>query len=287
VHHPVDDDLDHRLDRAADALRRVKRVAVLTGAGVSAESGVATFRGAGGLWEGHRVEDVATPEAFRRDPTLVWRFYNLRRASLKTVRPNPGHYALAALEEHYGAGFDAAVASLRLNPRSAPPADAHDEAGFTLITQNIDGLHRAAGSHNVLEVHGNIWRIRCSGCEARLDRSGVDLPDDPRCPACGALMRVDVVWFGEMLPEDVWRAACRATAECQAFLVVGTSAIVYPAAGLIRMAQSTGAAVIEVNTEPTAASGGGVLSLYGPSGQILPQLAHRLGLTVSAEEAGS
>src|SRR5262245_37924454 len=204
MHHPVDHgEQEAKFLRAAVLLARARRVAVLTGAGVSAESGVATFRGAGGLWEGHRVEEVATPEAFERDPTLVWRFYNMRRANLRTIRPNPGHHALAALEGHFG-------------------------AGFTLVTQNIDGLHAAAGSRNVLEVHGNIWRIRCSGCEARLDRAGVDLPDLPRCPACGALMRVDVVWFGENLPEDVWRAACRATAECQAFLVVGTSAVVYP-----------------------------------------------------------
>jgi NAD-dependent deacetylase len=278
MHHPIDDDLDHRLERAAQALRRAKRVAVLTGAGVSAESGVPTFRGTDGLWEGHHIADVATPEGFERDPALVWRFYNMRRTNLKTVKPNPGHYALAALEAHYGTGFDAAVADLRLRPRAQDPADPLDPAGFTVITQNIDGLHRAAGSRNVLEVHGNIWRIRCSGCEARLDRAGMDLPGLPRCPACGALMRVDVVWFGENLPEDVWRAACTATSECEAFLVVGTSAVVYPAAGLIRMAQGVGAVVIEVNLEETVASGAGVLSLYGPSGEILPALAQRLGL---------
>src|SRR5205807_4714139 len=124
----------------AGLLRGAERVAVLTGAGVSAESGVATFRGAGGLWEGHRIEEVATPEAFHRDPRLVWRFYNLRRANLRTVAPNPGHYALTPLEQRWGSD------------------------NFTVITQNIDGLHRAAGSRNVLEVHGSLARVRCSGC---------------------------------------------------------------------------------------------------------------------------
>jgi NAD-dependent deacetylase len=281
VHHPIEDDLEHRLDRAAEALRRVRRVAVLTGAGVSAESGVPTFRGTDGLWEGHAITDVATPEAFERNPTLVWRFYNMRRTALRTVKPNPGHYALAALEAHYGGAFDAAVAGLRRQPRAVPPADVRDEAGFTLVTQNIDGLHRA-GSRNVLEVHGSIGRVRCTGCGVITDRAGEELPDLPKCPDCGALLRVDVVWFGENLPEDVWRAACRATYECQALLVVGTSAVVYPAAGLIRMARTVGAVVIEVNLEPTAASGAGVLSLYGPSGEILPQLARRLGLMQEA-----
>src|SRR5215210_2579200 len=127
MHPPIDAEPDERdYRRAADLLRAAGRVAALTGAGVSAESGVPTFRGAGGLWEGHRVEDVATPEAFERDPTLVWRFYNLRRANLKTIRPNPGHHALAALEERYGRGLDAAVAGLRLRPRSQPPADTHE-----------------------------------------------------------------------------------------------------------------------------------------------------------------
>jgi NAD-dependent deacetylase len=253
MHPPIDtDNLEQALDRAADLLRRAERVAVLTGAGVSAESGVATFRGAGGLWEGHRVEDVATPEAFRRDPALVWRFYNLRRASLAAVRPNPGHDALAALERRWGSGR------------------------FTLITQNIDGLHRAAGSRHVLELHGNLARVRCSRCPLIEDRAGEALPDLPRCPSCGHLLRPAVVWFHEMLPEDVWQEAAAATAECQCFLVVGTSAVVYPAAGLIDLARGVGAGLIEVNLEATDAASGAV-GLYGPSGVILPRLVQRLG----------
>jgi NAD-dependent deacetylase len=251
MHHPVDaDDLDAALRRAADLLRRADRVAVLTGAGVSAESGLATFRGAGGLWEGHRVEDVATPRAFERDPTLVWRFYNARRAALRTVAPNPGHRALAALEERWG------------------------PERFTLITQNVDGLHQAAGSRHVLEVHGSLARVRCTGCGKVEDRGSEPLPDMPRC-GCGALLRPDVVWFGEYLSEDVWRGAAAAAAGCGCFLVAGTSAVVYPAAGLIDAARRVGAGVVEVNLEPTEACAGAV-GLYGPSGAMLPRLLERL-----------
>ncbi len=251
MHPPVDtDDLEIALDQAAALLRRAERVAVLTGAGVSAESGVATFRGAGGLWEGHSVEEVATPMAFRRDPTLVWRFCNARRAALRSVRPNPGHLALAALEQRWG-------------------------DRFTLITQNVDGLHRAAGSRRVVEVHGTLSRVRCTGC-GKSEETDADLPELPKCGACGALLRPAVVWFHEMLPEAEWSEAAQAAATCQAFLVVGTSAIVYPAAGLIDAARSVGAGIIEVNIEPTAAAGRGAVRLRGPSGVLLPRLVERL-----------
>jgi NAD-dependent deacetylase len=261
MHPPVDaDDLDAALDRAADRLRQARRVAVLTGAGVSAESGLATFRGAGGLWEDQRVEDVATPFAFQRDPGLVWRFYNARRDNLRTVQPNPGHRALVALEAHF---------------MGRPGGEGAES--FTLITQNVDGLHQAAGSRRVLELHGSLRRIRCTSCRAIEDRGTEDLPELPHCAACGHLLRPDVVWFHEMLPEDVWRQAAKATAACQCFLVVGTSAVVYPAAGLIDTARDAGAAVIEVNPEATTASRRGGLALRGPSGVILPQLVQRLG----------
>jgi NAD-dependent deacetylase len=238
------------LGRAAGLLRGAERVAVLTGAGVSAESGVPTFRDAGGLWEGHRVEEVATPSAFARDPVLVWRFYNARRDALRTIRPNPGHLALARLEERLGPG------------------------GFTLVTQNVDGLHRAAGSRHVLEVHGSLARVRCTGCR-RVEERADDLGDLPRCPDCDAMLRPDVVWFEEMLPEDVWRQAVAAASACDCFLVVGTSAVVYPAAGLIDTARGNGAPVIEVNLKPTAVSHRVDVGLYGPSGEVLPRLMER------------
>jgi NAD-dependent deacetylase len=253
MHPPVhDEEFPEALERAARILRGASRVAVLTGAGISAESGLGTFRGAGGLWEGHRVEDVATPSAFRRDPNLVWRFYNMRRAALAKVSPNPGHHALVALERRL--------------------SDA-----FALVTQNVDGLHQQAGSRNVLEIHGALRRVRCTGCRAIKDRGTEVLADLPLCDACGNMLRPDVVWFEEALPEDIWRRAEDAVASCHCFLVVGTSAVVYPAAGLIDLARMEGAAVIEVNVTPSQASGRVDVLLLGPSGTVLPQVIERLG----------
>ena len=253
MHHPVDQpDLEASLNRAADLLRRAQHVVVLTGAGVSAESGVATFRGAGGLWEGHAIEDVATPEAFLREPRLVWRFYNLRRNALSHVSPNPGHFALASLEDKLGS----------------------DQ--FALVTQNIDALHQAAGSRHVLELHGRLSRVRCTQCSYLADRPGELLPDLPLCEKCGELLRPDVVWFHEMLPAGIWQRACEQVELCDCFLVVGTSAVVYPAAGLIEMSRRGGAGVIEFNLEATAASSSADVSLFGPSGQLLPEVMRRL-----------
>ena len=242
------DKSDDDLRRAADCLRKAERVAVLTGAGVSAESGVATFRGSGGLWEGYRIDDVATPFAFARDPSLVWRFYNIRRKQLWTVKPNTGHHALARMEQRWGG------------------------ERFTLITQNVDGLHRAAGSKHVLEIHGNLTRVRCTHCGHTEERPNEDLPDLPHCDDCRGMLRPDIVWFHEMLPEDVWEAAALATARCDCFLVVGTSAVVYPAAGLIDAARAAGASVIEINLEATPATLPGTVALRGKSGEILPRL---------------
>jgi NAD-dependent deacetylase len=257
MHPPFDsDDLEVALDQAAERLRRARCVAVLTGAGVSAESGLATFRGAGGMWEDQRVEDVATPFAFERDPKLVWRFYNARRANLRAVQPNAGHRALVALEDHF-------------------TRHSGDSEAFALITQNVDGLHQRAGSRTVLELHGSLRRVRCTRCAYRAERDE-ELAELPSCPECGHLLRPDVVWFHEMLPAEAWRDAAKATAACQCFLVVGTSAIVYPAAGLIDAAREANAAVIEVNPEATSASRRGGLGLRGPSGVILPQLLRRL-----------
>jgi NAD-dependent deacetylase len=251
MHPPVPENPTDSVDRAARILRGARRVAVLTGAGISAESGLATFRGAGGLWEGHRVEDVATPRAFRRDPALVWRFYHMRRAGLAKVQPNPGHHALVALERRLG-----------------PDA-------FALVTQNVDGLHQQAGNRNVLEIHGTLRRVRCTGCGAVTDCGTEPLDEQPVCETCGQLLRPDVVWFEEALPEDVWKKAEDAVARCDCFLVVGTSAVVYPAAGLIDLARMEGAAVVEVNITPSEASGRVDVLLLGPSGSVLPELIQR------------
>ena len=233
------------LETARAWVRGARFVCVLTGAGISAESGIPTFRGAAGLWKQFRPEDLATPQAFKRDPELVWEWYDWRRALIGKAQPNPGHLALAEVE--------------RRIPR------------FTLVTQNVDGLHLKAGSRSVLEVHGSIWNLRCTQCERSWPDSKVPLPRLPRCE-CGALARPAVVWFGEELPLSVWLAAESAARACEVFLVVGTSAIVYPAVGLVHLAQSAGAKILEVNTERTAISSSVDCGLIGPAGEILPKL---------------
>lgn len=246
-------ELDAALDRAADALRKAKRVTALTGAGVSAESGVPTFRASDGLWEGHPIEKVATPRGFAADPRLVWAFYNARRANVKTVSPNPGHRALAAMERKWG-----------------------DD--FTVVTQNVDGLHHAAGSRTVFEIHGSLRRTRCTGCGTIADRGLEPLADLPECD-CGAMLRPDIVWFEEQLPQDVWRSAREAAGWADVLLVVGTSAVVYPAASLIPEAKyGSNATVIEFNLTATDASDQADVGVYGPSGVTLPKLCERLGL---------
>ncbi len=238
------------LDRAIAALKNAQSVAVLTGAGVSAESGVPTFRASDGLWEGHRIQDVATPMGFERDPLLVWQFYNARRANVKTVTPNPGHRALVELE--------------RLMPI------------FTLATQNVDGLHLIAGSQNVLELHGSLRETRCLKCEAIENRGSEELGDRPLCPACGGFLRPNIVWFHEMLPAGILNRAMKAAASCDVLLVVGTSAVVYPAAGMIPMAKERGATVIEFNLDRTEASDAADINLFGPSGVTLPDVVKGL-----------
>jgi len=236
----------HDIRKAAELLARSRYTCALTGAGVSAESGVPTFRDAGGLWEGFRVEEVATPEGFRTNPRRVWRFYNERRRQLRRVRPNRGHYALAEME--------------KLLPR------------FTLITQNVDGLHRLAGSHNVIEIHGNLAHVRCTRCARQRDAGGEDLPDEPRCE-CGGLLRPAVVWFNECLPAEALTAAEQAIASCDVMLVAGTSGTVQPAASFALWAAEHGAAVIDVNPDPQAFTPACTIGLAGRSGEVLPVLA--------------
>ncbi len=234
------------IDTARQWLASATHVAALTGAGISAESGVPVFRGPGGLWRQYRPEDLATPEAFARDPRLVWEWYDWRRARVAEAAPNPAHYALAKLE--------------------------HTVAAFTLITQNVDGLHDRAGSRHMLKLHGDLWWLRCTGCEKQTHNSEVPLAAlPPRCE-CGALLRPAVVWFGEPLDDGVLRAAFEAASKAQVFLVIGTSALVQPAAMLPFVAQEHGARVIEVNPQPTALSPHADLHLAGPAGEYLPQL---------------
>ena len=223
--------MSETLQPLEQALSAARKIAVMTGAGISAESGVPTFRGAGGLWEGHRAEELATPQAFERDPILVWEFYDWRRTLLAECSPNPGHEALARLE------------AMTLH--------------FTLITQNVDGLHQSAGSLNVHELHGNIWRLRCSRDCGTPDgddfRAPLPRPLPPRC-SCGAPLRPGVVWFGESLPMEPFAAADRAAREAEIFLVIGTSGLVEPAASLARIASAAGARVVEINPEETPLS---------------------------------
>ena len=233
-------------DELQGRLRRARRVAVLTGAGVSAESGVPTFRGTDGLWRKYRAEDLATPEAFRRDPKLVWEWYDWRRQLIAKCQPNPAHLAIAALERR--------------------------SEEFVLITQNVDGLHRRAGSIRMVELHGNLWRVRCLEDQKITENFAVPLPAvPPRC-ACGGLLRPDVVWFGEGLPVGAMRRAFQAAESCDVFLVVGTSAVVQPAASLPMVAKERGAYVVEVNLEPTALTYVTDESHHGRAGEILPRL---------------
>lgn len=234
------------LPAVRDLLRSASRIAALTGAGISAESGIPTFRGSGGLWRRYKAENLATPGAFARNPKLIWEWYNWRREVIAGLEPNAGHRALAKIED--GA------------------------REFTLITQNVDGLHDRAGSRNILKVHGDIWTIRCTVCCAERTDFCTPLGAIPPLCSCGGLERPGVVWFGEALPERVWARAQRAAMETDILLVVGTSAVVYPAAGLVNVAKSAGAKVVEINIAETPVSGLVHYSLRAPAAEVLPQL---------------
>lgn len=231
---------------AREWIARAKSIAILTGAGISAESGVPTFRGADGLWKNFKPEELATPEAFARDPRLVWEWYDWRRASIAQAQPNAAHRALVELEKR--------------TPR------------FTLITQNVDGLHDLAGSGKILKLHGDIWRLRCLECGANFPNRRTPLPKLPPHCACGGLARPGVVWFGEPLPEGMMKEAEHA-AEVEVFLVIGTAAMVYPAAGLIPYAKQSGAKVIEINPAETPFSSTVDCVLRGKAAELLPELA--------------
>lgn len=245
------------------------RLLVLTGAGVSAESGIPTFRDAGGLWEGHNVEDVASPEGFERDPLMVWRFYSQRRRGLATVKPNEAHYALARIEEQLG-------------------------DRFLLVTQNVDGLHAAAGSKRVIEIHGGLGRTRCYQCNrpAFADMKAYDAV--PPCDECGGQLRPDIVWFGEAIPPDalraidvflgrtLWQAFAQYRAEKNryraerpediVFLAAGTSGLVYPAAGLVNQVRELGGTTYLANMDAPANADAFHHVALGPASKVLPAL---------------
>ncbi|HZE20900.1 MAG TPA: NAD-dependent deacylase [Desulfobaccales bacterium] len=239
---------EEKIARLRQVLSQAQRVAALTGAGVSAESGVPTFRGADGLWRQYRAVDLATPGAFAENPELVWEFYNWRRELLAKLAPNAAHRALVELERRL--------------------------SSFLLITQNIDDLHRAAGSRRVLELHGNIWRLRCTGCGRVSEDRTLPLPARPACKVCAQLLRPDVVWFGEMVDPNILNHAMQALGSCEVLLIIGTSANVQPAASMGLRARRQGAFVAEINLEATPYSESYDLSILGKVGEIMPLLVH-------------
>jgi len=235
------------LEKVAELVAKSQYVVVFTGAGISAESGISVFRGKNGLWRKYRAEDLATPQAFARNPELVWTWYKWRMNIVFRAKPNPAHLAIAELEKR---GVVKAV-----------------------ITQNVDGLHQAAGSRIVIELHGSIRRARCTSCSFRQEFKEVPRDSLPKCPRCGSLLRPDVVWFGEPLPEDAWRDAVYHVSLCDCMIIVGTSGVVYPAAHLPYLAKEHGASLIEVNVKESALTPIVDVFLKGKAGEILPNLA--------------
>jgi NAD-dependent deacetylase len=234
-----------------EILHNTKRVAVLTGAGISAESGIPTFRGEDGLWKKYRAEELATPSAFNQDPKLIWEWYDWRRGIISPKEPNPGHKILARWENVF--------------------------PGVSLITQNIDGLHKKAGSKNILELHGNIWKVRCTEEGTISENFETPLKNiPPSCPKCGALLRPHIVWFGESLDPAVLHDAFLLSSGCEVMFVIGTSAVVQPAASLPLSAAEAGAKIVEINIDPTPLTSYADFSFLGKAGDILPLIDDEL-----------
>jgi len=239
------------ISQLIDILCQTKQIVVLTGAGISAESGIPTFRGEEGLWKQYRAEDLATPIAFIKDPKLVWEWYDWRRGIIASKKPNAGHKILGRWEKIF--------------------------PNFILITQNIDGLHQKAGSKNILELHGNIWKVRCT--EERTITENHDIPLEeipPHCPDCGALLRPHVVWFGESLSSSVLYKAFQVSSSCEIIFSIGTSAVVQPAASLPLAAAEANAKIVEINPGPTPLTSYADFSFRGKAGEILPLINKEL-----------
>ena len=239
------------ISQLIDILCQTKQIVVLTGAGISAESGIPTFRGEEGLWKQYRAEDLATPIAFIKDPKLVWEWYDWRRGIIASKKPNAGHKILGRWEKIFPT--------------------------FILITQNIDGLHQKAGSKNILELHGNIWKVRCT--EERTITENHDIPLEeipPHCPDCGALLRPHVVWFGESLSSSVLYKAFQVSSSCEIIFSIGTSAVVQPAASLPLAAAEANAKIVEINPDPTPLTSYADFSFRGKAGEILPLINKEL-----------
>ena len=230
-----------------EKLATAQSLTILTGAGISADSGIPTFRGVDGLWRNFRAEELATPEAFERDPRLVWEWYNWRRELIAAKRPNPAHEAVVELERRY-------------RPR------------FWLITQNVDGLHRAAGSEQLSEIHGNIWKVRCTVCGDIEDNHDTPITILPSCSRCHGLLRPHIVWFGESLFSSDLDRCADALRSCDVLLVIGTSGVVYPAAGFAAVAKNAGAFVAEINPDATPQSETVDLLLRGRAKELMPLL---------------
>lgn len=237
-------------EKISDKAEKSKRIVFLTGAGISAESGVPTFRGTDGLWRNFRAEDLATPQAFERDPKLVWEWYDMRRQNLLPLEPNKAHKAIADIEK---TGYE-----------------------VTLITQNVDGLHQKAGNVNCLELHGNIWNVRCIDEGKIFENMEVPLSIIPPACACGSIVRPHIVWFGESLDADIISKAASAAENSDLMFIVGTSAVVQPAASFPLLARQSRAYVVEINPELTPISGIVDISLHAKAGDAMPYIAEIL-----------
>lgn len=233
-----------------EKLATAEAITVLTGAGISADSGIPTFRGKDGLWRNHRAEDLATPEAFERDPRLVWEWYSWRRELIAATQPNDAHKALAELERR--------------------------SSKFWLITQNVDGLHRDAGSRKLSEIHGNIWTVRCTRCGVTEENRDLPIAILPACQQCRGLLRPHIVWFGESLADKDIRRSYRALQSSDLCLMIGTSGVVYPAAGFASVAKEAGAFIAEINLDPPSQSALLDISLQGRAKDLVPLLLEPL-----------